>query len=957
MCIKEWTAIEAFHHFIFIIRPVQDNIGFLGVGGSRMEWTINAICFTIAGVSILFILYLFLFLIERKPSMALLSVSWISAALMYCCVLLQVLWGQRSTLIMSELMFLALCSVFLLWGVHEFLHRPMERSWLVVCGGVFLYMLAAMLLNWPLIAMSLPFQLLCGSTFVWSGISFVKVKGFWKKPPRLVGISFILMGVYQIIYPFIREARWFNPLGHVSGTLLLYAIAFGIIYLHFDRIRNQLQKSETYYRLLAENVKDMIYKIRIKPELEVEYVSPAVEEILGYSPQEYYADRELIFRTAYPEDLPIMKGVFSNTSLMKKPVSLRCFHKNGSLIWVEIHNTPVYDKNGELIEVYGVCRNITRHKWMVQRLVKLNRLNLLLSKISHVYTHVHDLETLYQEACRIAVEERLLKMAWVGLLDPDSRMIRPVAHFGVEDGYLENICITLDDVPEGHGPIAEAVRGKKYFVVNDIAKDDRMLPWRDAALQRGYRSVAAFPLIVNGNAIGTMGFYAGECNFFNHKEIGIFRSLVNDVSFGIEAIIGEKRRRSMAEALRASRERYRTLINVMPDAVFIHQEGKLVFVNDAALKLLGLKDRDEIIGREVLSFIDPGQRHIEAVRIQNILDKKGIDPIHEEKLITAGGKTVDVEIIRTFFRHGDQPAILSIARDITRKKRIEALKNRLKEKNKRLEEALEYDRIRSEFFANISHEFRTPLNIILGSIQLLLMYDRASDDKLDRAMIRKYIHIMRQNCYRLLRLVNNLIDITKIDAGYFEIHLDNYDIVSVVEDITLSVASYIENKGIKLVFDTDVEEKVIACDPEKIERVMLNLLSNAVKFTPAGGNIEVNIEDRGDKVFITVKDDGFGIPEDKLDIIFERFRQVDKSLTRNSEGSGIGLSLVKSLVNGHGGRVWAESEYGKGSRFIVELPAVLVENSGPKVPMNMSFGKQDHVEKINIEFSDIYEKV
>jgi len=215
---------------------------------------------------------------------------------------------------------------------------------------------------------------------------------------------------------------------------------------------------------------------------------------------------------------------------------------------------------------------------------------------------------------------------------------------------------------------------------------------------------------------------------------------------------------------------------------------------------------------------------------------------------------------------------------------------------------------------------------------------------------KKHIGIMKQNCYRLVRLINNLIDVTKIDSGYFEINLENANIVSIVEDITLSVAEYIENKHISLIFDTDIEEKIMACDPDKIERIILNLISNAVKFTSPGGSIFVNISDRGENINISVKDTGIGIPKTKQKVIFQRFIQVDKSLTRKHEGSGIGLSLVKALVNMHKGNITVASEPDKGSEFCIELPVYLINDRKNK----NDFLIQGKVEKIKIEFSDIY---
>lgn len=284
-------------------------------------------------------------------------------------------------------------------------------------------------------------------------------------------------------------------------------------------------------------------------------------------------------------------------------------------------------------------------------------------------------------------------------------------------------------------------------------------------------------------------------------------------------------------------------------------------------------------------------------------------------------------------------------------KKTEHLKKRAEENRMLYTEAIEYDKVKTEFFANISHELRTPLNVLLGTLQLFDMYVEKGDVIYKGVDVDKKVYAMKQNCFRLLRLVNNLIDITKIDSGFFELQLQNKDIVAVIEDITLSVVDYVEKKGLKLIFDTEVEEKVLACDSDKIERIMLNLLSNAIKFTPQGGSIEVNVYDKEDSISVSVKDSGIGIPEGKKSLIFERFRQVDKSLSRNREGSGIGLSLAKSLVEIHNGKIYVESNLGEGSTFTFELPVKLVENEGNNLERHL---QACNIERIDLEFSDIY---
>ncbi|NFF39956.1 HAMP domain-containing histidine kinase [Clostridium argentinense] len=272
-------------------------------------------------------------------------------------------------------------------------------------------------------------------------------------------------------------------------------------------------------------------------------------------------------------------------------------------------------------------------------------------------------------------------------------------------------------------------------------------------------------------------------------------------------------------------------------------------------------------------------------------------------------------------------------------------------KNELYKKAIEYENLRTEFFANISHELRTPLNIILSTLQLHDMYVENGSIIYKNETTYKRMSALKQNSMRLLRLINNLIDITKIDAGYFNLQCQSLNIIEFIEDITMSVANYIERKNISLIFDTEIEEKIACFDPNKMERIILNLLSNAVKFTPKGGTIYVDIRDEKDKVKIIVRDTGVGIPKDKQEIIFERFRQVDNLLTRNQEGSGIGLSLTKSLVEMHGGKIYIESEVNIGSSFIFEIPcgACAIEDDSDKSFIN------SHEDRVNLEFSDIYD--
>lgn len=286
---------------------------------------------------------------------------------------------------------------------------------------------------------------------------------------------------------------------------------------------------------------------------------------------------------------------------------------------------------------------------------------------------------------------------------------------------------------------------------------------------------------------------------------------------------------------------------------------------------------------------------------------------------------------------------------------MEALKSRLafEEEKSILDEKIEYENLRTEFFANLSHELRTPLNVIFSAQQILtlILKDSVSNEKNEK--VNKYLGLIKQNCYRLIRLIGNLIDITKIDVGNLKMNLSNHDIVKLIVDITLSVNDYVIDKGLNLNINCDIKEKIIACDADKIERIMLNLLSNAIKFTQPDGSIHVDIKEKNDKVVVSVKDNGVGIPTEMKETIFDRFVQVDKSIIKKKQGSGIGLSLVKALIEMHGGNILVECDEGKGSKFIFEIPIITIDDRNSNLK-EIACANHEKVEKINIEFSDIY---
>ncbi|MCM0648009.1 ATP-binding protein [Clostridium swellfunianum] len=407
----------------------------------------------------------------------------------------------------------------------------------------------------------------------------------------------------------------------------------------------------------------------------------------------------------------------------------------------------------------------------------------------------------------------------------------------------------------------------------------------------------------------------------------------------------ELKRKQIEKMIFNSEICYNLLINNSNDAIFVHRNNKLIFSNDSAAKLTGFQ-LSTLSNTSIMDFVPENEKcEIENKYSSIYRDETGVLSF-EQRINIVDGTTVAVKNTSTCFIYEGQATILTILRDITSEKQVLVLEKDVERNVQLLNETREYNKFITDFFSNISHELKTPLNIIFSSVQLLAIQDQ---DKLMQNK-DKYLKIMKQNCYRLTRLINNLLDITRADAGFLVPHMKNCNIISVVEDITMSVVDFAENKGIELIFDTNCEEKIIALDPDKLERIILNLLSNALKFTNPNGQIVVNMLDEGDYVKISVKDTGIGIPEDKLNFIFERFRQVDKTFTRNHEGSGIGLSLVKSFVEMHGGMIEAKSHLGKGSEFTIQLPVKLCDDN----LVNENLSDDRIIERASLEFSDIY---
>jgi len=387
-------------------------------------------------------------------------------------------------------------------------------------------------------------------------------------------------------------------------------------------------------------------------------------------------------------------------------------------------------------------------------------------------------------------------------------------------------------------------------------------------------------------------------------------------------ILDNTERKKAEAALREREEIYRALFENANDAIFLiePETGLILGANPHASELLGAP-QDYLIGKNALEFIVNTQRDDSKKYKDNLLQEE-ILPIYERTFVRKDGTQVEAEINLSTIRDetGQPKMIQSVVRDISARKRAEEA---LHLANAELERSL---RLKDEFLANMSHELRTPLNAILGITESLLEQISGTLN----AKQQKYLQTVLESAQHLLELINDILDLAKINAGRIELDMDKVDIASAVHSSMRMVRELAHKKGLNVQLTLDPGVKLVWADERRLKQMLVNLLSNSVKFTLSGGQIGLDV--RGDRenqtLLFTVWDTGIGIRKEDLHLLFRPFVQLDAGLARGSQGTGLGLVLVSQMARLHGGSVGVESEFGKGSRFTIAIPWVEVGKTG-----------------------------
>jgi two-component system sensor histidine kinase VicK len=378
----------------------------------------------------------------------------------------------------------------------------------------------------------------------------------------------------------------------------------------------------------------------------------------------------------------------------------------------------------------------------------------------------------------------------------------------------------------------------------------------------------------------------------NNQELSKKFNIVIEQKAQSEEIAWKKYNKVLSE----KRDTESVIRNIAEGLVVLNNQGKVIMMNPAAEKLLGVSKKD-MFGKSISDNLKEEQL-VSLVKDSSDKHEREIELISQKddetkKILRASSAVIENE-------NGQTIGMVSMLSDITKQKELERLK--------------------SNFVSSVSHELRTPLIAMEKSLSLILNKKAGPLSK----MQEEFLAISERNLKRLSRLIDDLLDLSKLEAGKMELKLTVSSVEKIINESVESLDTWAKTKSINI--KRKIQEGIpeVNIDPDKIIQVLNNLIGNAIKFTPENGNITIeavlNSNSESREVQVTITDSGIGIPKEALQKIFDKFYQVGERVATDISGTGIGLSLVKELVELHGGKIWAESEKGQGAKFTFTLP-------------------------------------
>lgn len=581
-----------------------------------------------------------------------------------------------------------------------------------------------------------------------------------------------------------------------------------------------------------------------------------------------------------------------------------------------------------------ILHDVSQRQAHEAEIARMNRLYAALSQINQAIVWSPTRDQLLTKVCEVLVTFGDFRLAWIGWHRENEAAIIPIANWGDDTEYLRHVRIPIDESAQGSGPAGTAFKQARPYICNNLRDDPSTLPWRAESQRRGLQSSAAFPIKEGGTVRGVLNVYADETGFFQDKEIALLAEAAVDVSFALDNFAREDGRKK-AEAM-ASRERIfsDTMLESMPGVLYFYDEhGKFLRWNRNFERVTGYS-HDEIAQMHPLDFFAAAEKDMLRERIEDVF-ATGESSV-EAQFVSRDGRVRPYYFTGRSVLFDGARCLVGVGIDISQRKEAEdalrelneTLEARIDERTAELQVARNRaeaaDRLKSAFLATMSHELRTPLNSIIGFTGIIL---QGLAGPLNPEQ-EKQLGMVRGSARHLLELINDVLDISKIEAGQLEVRFEPFNLAASIERVIATIRPLAEKKGLRLEAHVAAGIGDILSDRRRVEQILLNLLNNATKFTERGcvaltaefGQNALNGQEDVTSLQIRVTDTGIGIRSEDLSMLFQPFRQIDTGLSRQHEGTGLGLAICRRLATLLGGEIRVSSTPSEGSEFMLTLP-------------------------------------
>jgi PAS domain S-box-containing protein len=607
--------------------------------------------------------------------------------------------------------------------------------------------------------------------------------------------------------------------------------------------------------------------------------------------------------------------------------------KDGRLIDVSVTFSPIRDERGQIAGAWAIAREIWGQKKRTRHVERLSRLNAALGQIDQAVGSTTNRQALFTRVCAALVHRGGFCLAWVGWFDPQAGKLLPAAAAGNHEGYVQAIEVhAIGGPPKGCGPSGRAFCDGVPRISQDLSVDPDMQRLLAEAARRGFRSSAALPIRVASKVCGVLTVYADETDFFQEEETDLLKEAVSNISFALADSAREDERRRGEASARSERVFSDTVIESMAGILYLFDEHGQFLRWNRELEIVTDYSSEEIARMQPLQFFSESDQPLLLAKITEVF-KEGKASV-EAPLLAKSGRTTPYFFTGHRIVFEDKTCLVGVGFDLSERKRAEEA---LRESNESLERkvaqrtadlqialarAKAADQTKSAFLATMSHELRTPLNSIIGFSGIMLQ-ELAGELNAEQ---KKQLGMVRGSARHLLDLINDVLDISKIEAGGLDVSFKTFDIKASIERLVASITPMVEKKRLALSADLKNLPRDFISDQRRVEQMLLNLLSNAVKFTEKG-TVKLSAEIAsgvagwvGPVLLVRIEDTGIGIQAEHLPTIFQAFRQIDTGTSRLREGTGLGLAICRRLADRLGGDIQAESEFGRGSAFTLVLP-------------------------------------